>query len=359
MLFLSQITVFASDNTMLYDTSGIYDSLSDEVKQSLENIGIDSIDTDKLNELTFESIISEITNLASQNISSPLKGLLTITALLLVCSVLSAYKNTLSPDMSSVLNITSTLCITCAVAIPAIEIINRTSDVITSACDIMLAYIPVMLIVMVSSGSPVSGASYYAMMLALGEGVGQLSSRIIVPMLDMFLGLSISGSVSPDISLNGFINLFSKITKWLLAFAMTVFTSLLTFKQLISTSLDSVSTRAVRFTINTFIPIVGSALSDAYKTVQSSVGLLKSGIGIFVIISISIVFLPVILQCLMWIITLWIGKSTAEVLNLSQVQKLLENITAVFSTLLAIMLCVMVIYIISTALVLMTGGASS
>lgn len=363
---LSTTVVFADDNgdtndsgALTFDLSELYNSLSDEVRQSLTNIGLTAADGNQISALSFGSVINEVKSLAADNMSSPLKGLLNITALLLLCSILSAYKNTLSSDVSTVLNITSTLCVTCAVAMPAISVINATSGVISASSNVMLAYIPVMAVAMASSGHPISGASYYSVMIAAGEGVGQLSSRIIVPFLNMFLGLSITSSVSPDINLSGFTAIISKLIKWLLGFAMTIFTALLSFRQLITTSLDNVSTRAVRFTLNSFIPIVGSALSDAYKTVESSIGLLKSGVGIFVIISVAFVFLPVILQCLMWILTLWIGKSTAEVLSLTGVTKLLDSITAVFSTLLAILLCIMSVYIISTALVLMIGGGGS
>lgn len=360
LVAFSTVTVSAEDDSnMIFDLSGIYDSLSDEVKQSLENMGIDNADADNMSNLSFDAIINEIASLAIGNISSPLKGLINMTALLLLCSMLSAYKGSLNSDISAALNITSTLCITGAVAMPAISVINMTGTVITVSANIMMAFIPVMVVIMASSGHPISGASYYSMMIAAGEGVGQLSSKVIVPLLNMFLGLSITSSVSPDINLNGFISIFSKVIKWILGFAMTVFTAVLTFRQMITTSLDNVSARAVRFTLNSFIPIVGSALSDAYKTVQGSVGLLKSGVGIFVIISIAVVFLPVILQSLMWILTLWIGKSTAEVLSLNQVQKLLESITGVFSTLLAVLLCIMSVFIISTAIVLLMGGGGS
>ena len=359
LLCSSAFTANAQDSGLSYDLSGIYNSLSDEVKQSLERMGTDSADFNKLSQLSFSSIINEIANMAGENISSPLKGLITIIALLLICSILSAYKNTLSSDVSTAINIVSTLCVTCSVAMPAISVINSTSSVIEISSNLMMAYIPVMVVIMASSGHPVSGGSYYSMMLAAGEGVGQLSSKIIIPLLNMFLGLSVTSTVSPDINLSGFTNIISKVIKWLLGFGMTIFTAVLTFKQLITTSLDDVSTRAVRFTLNSFIPIVGSALSDAYKTVQGSIGLLKSGVGVFVIISIAVVFLPVILQSLMWIITLWLGKSTADVLNLGQTSKLLESVTTVFSTLLAIVLCIMSIYIISTAIVLIIGGGGS
>ena len=359
LVIISTVAVNAEENadesSFLYDLSGIYNSLSDEAKQSLEDIGAASADPNTLSEISFNSIVAEILDLAGENVSSPLKGLISITALLLLSSILSAYKSTLNSDISTALNITTTLCITCAVAVPAISVINNTASVISTASNLMIAYIPIMVVIMATSGHAVSGASYYSMMLAAGEGVGQLSSKVIVPLLNMFLGLSITSSVSPDINLSGFINMFSKAIKWILGFGMTIFTAVLALKQLITSSLDDVSTRAVRFTLNSFIPIVGSALSDAYKTVLGSVGLLKSGVGVFVILSVAVVFLPVILQSIMWIFTLWIGKSTAEVLGLPQPAKLLEAINVVFSTMLAILLCIMSIYIISTAIVLIAG----
>ena len=334
LIALSCVCANAEEGEMIYDMSNVFDSLSDDIKQSLQNMGVDLGDFSKLANLSFENVMGEILSLALGNISSPLKGLVNITALLLLCSVISAYNGSLSCDISNSLNITATLCITCAAVVPAVGVIASTGSVICTASNIMLAYVPVMVVIMASSGSVAGSASY-------GEGVSQLSSKIIVPLLNMFLGLSITSSVSPSVNLSGFMSMISKSVKWLLGFAMTIFTAVLTFRQLISVSVDNVSTRAVRFTLNSFIPIVGSALSDAYKVVQGSIGLLKSGIGIIVILSVTIVFMPVILQGVMWMFTLWIGKSTAEVLNLNGPAKLLENISSVFSTLIAVLLCIM------------------
>ena len=353
LIALSCVCANAEEGEMIYDMSNVFDSLSDDIKQSLQNMGVDLGDFSKLANLSFENVMGEILSLALGNISSPLKGLVNITALLLLCSVISAYNGSLSCDISNSLNITATLCITCAAVVPAVGVIGSTGSVICTASNIMLAYVPVMAVIMASSGSVAGSASYYAVMIGAGEGVSQLSSKIIVPLLNMFLGLSITSSVSPSVNLSGFMSMISKSVKWLLGFAMAIFTAVLTFRQLISVSVDNVST------LNSFIPIVGSALSDAYKVVQGSIGLLKSGIGIIVILSVTIVFMPVILQGVMWMFTLWIGKSTAEVLNLNGPAKLLENISSVFSTLIAVLLCIMSIYILSTAAVIMLGGGSS
>ena len=229
LTLLSVFTVSAAEEGITYDLSGIYSSLSDEVKQILDNIGVDSADPQKISSLEFSSIVEEITALAGENAKSPLKGLLSVTTLLLLCSLLSAYKNSLSSDISSALNITCALCVTCAVIVPAVSVINMTSNIISVASNLMIAYIPIMVIIMTTAGQPVSSASYYAMVLAAGEGVGQISSRVIVPLLNMFLGFSVTSSVSTEINLSGFINIISKTVKWLLGFAMTIFTAVLTF----------------------------------------------------------------------------------------------------------------------------------
>lgn len=356
LICFSLISVSAEEN-LIYDLTDLYNSLSDDTKQSLQNIGAESADTNVLSSISFNSIINEICNIASQNISTPLKGLITITAILLICSILSTYKSSLSNDISTSINIVSTLCIVSAIVIPAISVINDTASVIEISSNVMLAYIPVVVVMMSTTGHIVSSGSYYSTMIATSEGIAQLSSKVIIPFLNMFLGISVTAGISPDINLSGFTNMISKIVKWLLGFSMAIFTTALSLKQIINTSLDGVSSKAVKFALSSFIPIVGSALSEAYKTVQGSIGVLKSGLGVFVILSIAVIFLPVIIQSLLWIATLWLGKLTSEVLTLSQTARLLEGVISVFSTLLGIVLCLMSIYIISTALVLVMGGA--
>lgn len=158
--------------------------------------------------------------------------------------------------------------------------------------------------------------------------------------------------------MQGIINGISKIIKWIIGFAMTVFSGLLTFKTLITTSADSISTRAVRFTLSSFIPIVGSALSEAYKTIQGSMCLLKTGLGVFVIISVMIVFLPIIIHCLLWIISLNITCGIGNMLGIKGPISIIKSCSTVLTTLLVIILCVMAIYVISTAIILTMGNGT-
>ncbi|HCA04419.1 MAG TPA: hypothetical protein DEO32_00825 [Ruminococcaceae bacterium] len=341
-----------------YDMSEIYNSVSDEVKSSMKRIGADSADASALDDISFESVMSELAKTAENQSSAPLKSLIRITAVLLICSMLSAYQSGLSNTARETVGTVAALCVSCAVTAPAVTLISNTQEIIITASNLMLAYVPIMAVILTAGGSPASAGAYYASVLLAGEGVSSLCSRVIIPFLNMFLGLGIVSGVAPNVNINGFISLISRVFKWLLGFSMAVFTSILGVKQLISGSLDTVSARAVKFAVSSFVPVVGGALADAYKTVQGSIGLLKSGAGVFVIIAVAFTFLPVVIEGMLWQLSMSVGKGLSETLGLNRAAALLEALASVFSAVLSVTLCVAAVYIISTAVILLSGGAS-
>ena len=152
--------------------------------------------------------------------------------------------------------------------------------------------------------------------------------------------------------------MLSKVIKWLIAFTMTVFSALMTIRGMITTAYDSVTARAVRFTMSSFIPIVGAALSESYKTIQGSINLLRTGAGVFVILAILVVFLPSILRCLIWMFSLSLCKTIGEIIGVSSPISMLSSVSSVVSTVFAITVCIMSVFVISTALLITLGGGA-
>ena len=357
VLLLSIAAVFPVGAEENYDLSGVYNSLSDETREHLLSLGADSADADTLSQLSFEGILEEISRIGSQSSQAPLRGLISVTAMLLIGSLLSSYKTNLSADTGGTLNTVLALCLSAAVAVPAAGLISQMGDMIVCSSNLMLAYIPVIALLLTASGNIAGSAAYYAGVLAMGEGIAQLSSRIIVPFCNMLLGLGIAGGLNSAVNLGGFTRSLAKTAKWLLGFGMALFTAVLGLKQVLTSAADSLTGRAAKLALSSFVPVVGSALGEALRTVQGSLTVLKSGIGVFVILALGVTFLPSVLSAVMWLVTLWAGKSTAEVLNLSQGASMLESIADVFRVMLAAMLSVMTVYIISTAMIFTMGGA--
>ena len=357
---VSVFTVSASTFSDALEEIGggnLSNSLDQNSQDSLKNLGIDEKDYNSIINLSFSDFFKEILRIAGQEGVTPLSSLALVMCLLLIHSVFDNFRDDLKGrNMQTISDAVFVLIITLSIVTPVVSVVNRAVTSIENAGSFMLLYIPIMVVALITNGQSVTGASYYSFVVMVGEGITWLSSHLIAPLLSVFLGVSVTSSVSSDIKLDGIIRELSKFIKWVIAFVMTVFSGLLTFKTLITTAADTVSTRAVRFTLSSFIPIVGSALSEAYKTIQGSMTLLKTGLGVFVIISIVIVFLPVVINCLLWIISLNISSGVADMLGVKAPSSVLRSCSSVLSTLLVIILCVMAIYVISTAIILTLGS---
>lgn len=340
---------------LAYDFSGVYQNLSDEASRALSELGVTSADADALSALSFENVMAALSKMAGSGMTAPLKGLITMTAVLLLCSMLTAYQNNLTESGETVQTV-AVLCLSGAVAVPAVGFIGTAGDVIAQCANLFLAYIPIMAVMLAASGKAVSSASYQALTVAAGQGVMRVSSDMILPLLHIFLGIAVSSGIAPQVGLGGFLSLITKLTKWLLGFVMAIFTAVLSLRQAASGALDSLGSKAARFALSSFVPVVGSALSEAYKTVQGSLHVLRSGLGIFVILALAFTFLPVLLQGLGWSLCLFVGKALAEALGVSHCAKLLEALGTVFSTLTAVLLCVPAVLLIAAAAAFAIGG---
>lgn len=90
---------------------------------------------------------------------------------------------------------------------------------------------------------------------------------------------------------------------------MTVFTGLLSIQSIVGTSADTLGVKAAKFVVSNFVPIVGSAVADAYTTMRSGLGLLRGATGAFGIIALCVTLLPPILETLCLYLAMTAGGS--------------------------------------------------
>lgn len=358
LISVSAINVKAQEYSDLEKSvDSLYNSLSTDVQEDLKSIGASSADIFALNDVTFESVMNLISDKMAQQSKGPFASSTVVISILILNALIDSYRDSLKQSsMNEVLSVVSTLCITTSLVLPVIDLISVCVSTITDAADFMLLYIPIMVAILTFSGQAVSSASYYSFMVLACQGVSQLSTKFISPLLSVYLGFCVSSSITDRVNLKGFCQMFSKVIKWLIAFLMTVFSALMTIRGMITTAYDSVTARAVRFTMSSFIPIVGAALSESYKTIQGSINLLRTGAGVFVILAICVVFLPVVARCLMWMLSVNLTKSIGEVIGVTTPINMLSAVSSVISTVFAITVCIMSVFVISTALLITLGG---
>lgn len=98
---------------------------------------------------------------------------------------------------------------------------------------------------------------------------------------------------------------------------------------------------------------MGGAASDAYTTVRGSLVLLKNGIGGVGIIALAVMLLPSLILIFLNKLSFSALGAAAEIFGAKKIVQLFKNINSVLSAALGIMVCFTLMFIISTAIIMM------
>lgn len=331
-------------------------SLNNDVSEDLKELGISGLgDVSKgLKEQKLFDYTAEILKRYSGGV---LSSLMMLICIVITASIAESYTYSLRyTHTKDIMNTAVSLMTASAVITPVAKLSADSSAVIGSSASIMLVYLPVMAGILAFSGRAIASAGYYASTVTGASLISKLASALLAPLLNVFLSLAICSGINSRIKLSGLVEAVSKIFKWTLTFSVSMFTAVTGLNAVLSTAGDSLTSRASKFALSSFIPLIGSAVADAYHTLQGSLGLLRSGMGVFVIIAVMVSFCPVILRALLWSAALGMAKLTAEALGVTSALNIFNSISAFLSALRAVLISVMVAFIISTAVMLRVGG---
>lgn len=332
------------------------EELPEETQEILDNLGASSPDWKSMSSLTPGSFFTEVLRIAGNQSAGPMKAGLQVLGVLLLCALVDGMRLSFADrPLGGVLGMVGTLCVAVIVILPIVNCIESAATVIRGASTFMLAYIPVLAGIMIAGQQVATGTTYNLFLFGASEVIAQIANGFLIPLLNVFLGMSVVSSISPKLNLSGLCEMFHKVVKWILGLCMTIFVSLLTIQTLISSSADNATTRAAKFVVGS-LPVVGNAVSEAFTTIQSCLKLLKSGVGAFGIIAAACIFLPILLQCTIWLGTLHLCAFAGDLFELSAISTLLRSAAKVMSVIIAILICCMMLLCVSTVVVLLIGG---
>lgn len=333
------------------------DKLPKDASNSLKNIGINSLDFKQFTDINLSKVFDEIIREIKNKSSAPIKAITPVLAIILLSALVESVGSALlSPNMSEIMTAISSLCICICIVNPILKCISSTALTIKGASEFIMYFIPVMAGIMIILGQTFSASSYQVMMTVASGTISYLCANLLIPLTSTMLGVSIISSISQRLNLDNICNVMHKFIKWSLAISVSIFTSILALQSLVSTPADNIGGKAAKLALSGFVPIVGSALGDAFSTVKSCIKLLKSGVGAFGIIAGGIIFLPAITECCIWISVLSVCCLISDVLTPGRISVLLKSVGKVMQIMLAVIFSCMTVLIISTVIIILIGN---
>lgn len=358
LLYMFTYTCFAEDSSESGVTeqaqavfSELLSSLEEETKEALSEIGIDDADYTQLLSLSPKRVVDAILELITGKMSEKLKAVGFVCALLVLSAVLEGFAQPGS-TMHSVFSVFTTLLIVVSLLLPVSESLVQAFSAMELSSNFLLAYIPAFAGVISMSGKPLSSAAYSSVMIGLSNLLAQYNVKVFLPVVQVFFSLNIASSVQPKYAFNSLVAFFKKAVTVLLGFSATIFTGLLAIKGSLASAGDSVAVRGVKMLVGSAVPVVGSALSDAYTSVLGSITLIQNAVGIFGIVVFALMHVPVILDLLLWYLALSFTASVSEALGQKQAATLLNGIASTVSLVNTLVIFTAFILIISTGIML-------
>lgn len=335
----------------------LYEKMPSETEKYMEELGISEINISNILSVNVGDVFKLIFKMIKDYFSEITGIFAAILGIIMVSVIMDVMKNDfLSSHIGEVFNVVSILCLITLVSTPIISVINKVVSSINSGTVFISALLPVLTGIMMAGGQVVTGTTYNLMIYGLCQVVSSLSSTVIVPLISIYLGFCITSSLSSKINLDNAAKSVKNCASWILGLAVTVFVGILTAQTLVTTSADSAISKAGKFVVNSAVPIVGGPLSDAIATIQGCLALLKNIVGVFGILSALFIFLPVLVECIIWIVLLQIAAFVSDIFSIKSISVLMRSISSAISLLCTVLICSGVLVIISTTVILILGG---
>ncbi|MBR5773279.1 MAG: hypothetical protein IKY44_00370 [Clostridia bacterium] len=348
---------YVSEQLEAVGADELFDSLSQETQELFESIGIDSIDYEQIINVSPSTLLNMFITLFKTNIRLPLGMLALIGGIMLASAVIQSFTDGLQERKAAdIFNLVSGLVIGVSLVVPIGQCISEVSTAIKLSSSFMTAFIPVFVTVIIAAGKPLAALSFNGMVFTLAEVITYVSNSFIVPIVSGFLGLSLVGSFSVGIRIDNVIAFSKRCVTVVMGFMSTVFVGLICMKGFVATAADTVGTKASKFLLGNFLPVVGGAMGEAMSTVRVCLGLVKSSVGAFGMIGILLIYVPVIISLLSWQLVLSVSKLFGEMLGIGSVVSVIKAISSTLSLLLAVLVFSTFLLIISISVILMARG---
>lgn len=149
---------------------------------------------------------------------------------------------------------------------------------------------PVLTTALAAQGCVTASAALHTGTIAFLTLTSTLISRVFVPMVYVFLALSVAYSALGTEILHKFSEAVKGFLSWILKTVLIVFTTYMSITGVVSGTTDAAALKAAKVTISSAVPVVGGILSDASESILISMGILKNTAGVYGILATLAVF---------------------------------------------------------------------
>lgn len=318
-----------------FEDIDISDILNSAIKGKIDNSNI------------YKKILSKLGN----EVQNGVKSLACILAIIIIHSILKSISESLENDnISKLIYYVQYIAIITVIMSNFSDIITLVKDTTTNLIGFMNTLIPVLISLMLYTGSITTTSILEPIILFMINFIGNLIQNILMPIILIITSISIISKISDRVQIDKISKFLKSSTIWFLGIVLTIFVGVVSLEGTLASSVDGITAKTAKAIVSSAVPIVGKILGDVVDSVLGCGLILKNAVGfVGVIVIIGICIMP-ILKLTVLTFSYKLVASISEVIADSKIVKLLDEIGDIFKILLAILVTVTFMVIIGTTL---------
>ncbi len=215
---------------------------------------------------------------------------------------------------------------------------------------------PILLTLMIGLGAKASVGVFQPIVAILTTYVADFFSYFIVPLFMISFVFGIISNISTSVKLDKFNAFISSLFKWSVGLVFTLFFAVFTIQGISAGTFDSVSLRTTKYTIKSYVPVMGGYLADGMDLIMASTILIKNSVGLVGILLIASTILSPLLEIIMFSLVLKLLSAILQPMGNSQISNFLSSTSKSVTMLSSSILAVGFMYLISIGLIMTTSN---
>ena len=337
-----------------FNISNFINEANKYTEDILEDIDIGELLNNAIKgEIDNNELLKNIFPLLGDEIKEALKVMVSIIVIVLIHSVFKSIADNLNnKSVSQITYYVQYILIATVIMNNFSNIITLLKDTITNMTGFLQSLFPLLMTLMLASGSVVSVNMMQPIILFIINLISNIFQTIIIPAVLIGTALAIVSKISDRIQIDKLSKFIKSSSVWVIGILLTIFVGVLSIEGTLGSSVDGITAKTAKAAVSSFIPVVGKVLGDAVDTVIGCSSILKNAIGIVgVIVVIAICILPIIKLAVITIIY-HLTAAICEPIADSKIISLISQMADTFKILLAILCATSVMMIIGVTLVI-------
>lgn len=339
-----------------YDLSSFEKELDADTYKMLDELGVLDFSYESITGLSFNDIVGLLKSLFQKKAELPIKSCVIVLVFILLSAFLQSLKVESDDSVNMIYSTATALLVATVVLVKLTSTVSLASMAISVASNFVYAFIPVFCSIVVASGGITTGFSTNTTLLILAQGLSFISSNVFMPIVNCYLALGVTSSLRYELNLDKLLSSVKKIITTCISFVSGVFVSVLSVKTAVAGRADMLGLRSIRFAINSVVPVIGSSISEGLLSIQAYSSLIKSSVGIVGVVAVVLVFLPSIIEVVLWRISLTLCVIVSDVFGDKSVSAVLNAFLNTLLLINVILILSMVTTVISFGILIAAGG---